>query len=66
MPMPAQPLQGSYTSASMIAAVAASKYVDGTPLYRMEDVLAHSNISISRGTLANWIIRPAVPILQSA
>ncbi|SAK92943.1 transposase IS66 [Caballeronia arationis] len=58
-PMPAQPLPGSHASPSMIAAVTAGKYVDGTPLYRMEDVLARSNITISRGTLANWIIRPA-------
>jgi hypothetical protein len=57
--MPAQPLPGSHASPSMIAAVTAGKYVDGTPLYRMEDVLARSNIAVSRGTLANWIIRPA-------
>lgn len=43
----------------MIAAVTAGKYVDGTPLYRMEDVLARSTIAVSRGTLANWIIRSA-------
>jgi transposase len=58
-PMPAQPLPGSHASPSMIAAVTLGKYVDGTPLYRMADVLARSNIAVSRGTLANWIIRPA-------
>lgn len=58
-PMPAQPLPGSHASPSMIAAVTLGKYVDGTPLYRMEDVLARSNIAVSRGTLAKWIIRPA-------
>ncbi|KGU81446.1 transposase IS66 family protein [Burkholderia pseudomallei MSHR543] len=58
-PMPAQPLPGSHASPSMIAAVTAGKYIDGTPLYRMEDVLARSNIAVSRGTLANWIIRLA-------
>ncbi len=58
-PMPVQPLPGSHASPSMIAAVTLGKYVDGTPLYRMEDVLARSNIAVSRGTLANWIIRPA-------
>ncbi len=42
----------------MIATVTVGKYVDGPPLYRMEDVLARSNIPIGRGTLANWIIRP--------
>ncbi|WP_207005754.1 IS66 family transposase, partial [Trinickia mobilis] len=58
-PMPAQPLPGSHASAALIATVTAGKFVDGTPLYRMADVLARSNIPVSRGTLANWIIRPS-------
>jgi len=58
-PMPAQPLPGSHASPTMIATVTVGKYVDGTPLYRMDDVLARSNIPIGRGTLANWIIRPS-------
>ena len=58
-PMPAQPLPGSHASASVIATVTAGKFVDGTPLYRMEDVLGRANIPVGRGTLANWIIRPA-------
>lgn len=57
--MPAQPLPGSNASASVIATVTAGKYVDGTPLYRMADVLARASIPVGRGTLANWIIRPA-------
>ena len=48
-----------HASASMIATVTAGKFVDGTPLYRMEDVLGRANIAVGRGTLANWIIRPA-------
>lgn len=43
----------------MIATVMTAKYADGTPLYRMEDALGRSNIAVSRGTLAHWIIRPA-------
>jgi transposase len=39
--------------------VMTAKYADGTPLYRMEDALGRSNIAVSRGTLAHWIIRPA-------
>jgi transposase len=58
-PMPAQPLPGSNASAAMIATVTAGKYVDGTPLYRMAHALARADIEIGRGTLANWIIRPA-------
>jgi transposase len=58
-PMPAQPLPGSNASPAMIATVMTAKYADGTPLYRMEDALGRSNIAVSRGTLAHWIIRPA-------
>jgi transposase len=58
-PMPVQPLPGSSASAAMIATVTTGKYVDGTPLYRMEHALARAGIAASRGTLANWIIRPA-------
>jgi transposase len=58
-PMPTQPLPGSHASAAMIATVTIGKYVDGTPLYRMEHALARAGIAVSRGTLANWIIRPA-------
>lgn len=58
-PMPAQPLPGSHASAAMIATVTTGRYVDGTPLYRMADVLARSNVPVSRGTLATWIIRPS-------
>jgi transposase len=57
--MPAQPLPGSNASAAMIATVMTAKYADGTPLYRMAAALGRSNIEISRGTLAHWVIRPA-------
>lgn len=57
-PMPVQSLPGSNASPTMIATVTTSKYVDGTPLHRMESALARSGIEVSRGTLANWIIRP--------
>lgn len=35
----------------------ANKYVDGTPLYRVADALGRADVSISRGTLGNWVIR---------
>lgn len=58
-PMPTQALPGSNASAAMIATVTVGKYVDGTPLYRMQNALARAGIAVSRGTLARWIIRPA-------
>jgi transposase len=47
--MPAQPLPGSNASANVIATVITGKFVDGTPLYRMEDVRARSGIDVGRG-----------------
>ena len=58
-PMPVQPLPGSIAAPSTLALVLAHKYVDGTPLYRLEQALARANVSISRGALANWVIRSA-------
>jgi len=54
--MPAQPLPGSVATASTLALVLASKYVDGVPLYRVSQSLERANVSISRGTLGNWVI----------
>jgi transposase len=58
-PMPAQPLPGSVATPSTLALVLANKYVDGTPLYRLEQALVRANVSISRGALGNWVIRSA-------
>jgi transposase len=58
-PMPVQPIPGSHADASVIATVTTAKYVDGMPLYRMQDALARWQIPVSRGTLAHWIIRPS-------
>ena len=55
-PMPAQPLPGSIATASTLALVLASKFVDGMPLYRLSQSLERANVSISRGTLGNWVI----------
>ncbi|MDR3388628.1 MAG: transposase, partial [Rudaea sp.] len=56
-PMPPQPLPGSIAAPSTLALVLANKYVDGTPLYRLEQALGRANVSISRGALGNWVIR---------
>ncbi|WP_407973197.1 transposase (plasmid) [Burkholderia pyrrocinia] len=52
-----QLVPGSRARPSMIAAVTAGKYVAGTPLHRMQDVLARSTILVSRDPLASSIIR---------
>lgn len=55
-PMPAQPLPGSVATASTLAFVLASKFVDGMPLYRLSQSFERAHVSISRGTLGNWVI----------
>jgi len=57
--MPVQPLPGSHADASVLATVATAKYVDGMPLYRMQEAFARWQVPVSRGTLAHWVIRPS-------
>lgn len=54
MPKPVYP--GSLASASIIAHVMSQKYVDSQPLYRQEQQFARLGFTISRQTLANWMI----------
>lgn len=54
MPKPVYP--GSLASPSIIAHVMSQKYVDSQPLYRQEQQFARLGLTISRQTLANWMI----------
>src|SRR5690606_33030291 len=55
-PMPKPALPGSLASASAIAYVMNQKFVDGLPLNRQEQQLARLGITLSRQTLANWVL----------
>ncbi|TDR27721.1 IS66 family transposase [Aquamicrobium defluvii] len=63
-PMPAQPLPGSVATPATLALMLANKYVDGTPLYRLSQALGRTNVSVSRGAIANWVIRSSELHLQ--
>jgi transposase len=54
MPKPVYP--GSLASPSILAHVMSQKYVDSQPLYRQEQQFARLGLTISRQTLANWMI----------
>lgn len=54
MPNPVYP--GSLASASAMAYIMNQKYVESLPLYRQEKQLARLGVSISRQTMANWMI----------
>jgi len=54
---PIHPLGKSIASTALLAYILVSKYADALPLYRLEGILKRYGGSISRTTMANWIIR---------
>lgn len=58
-PVPAPVMKRSLASPSSVAHVMYQKYVNAMPLYRQEKDWANQGVTLSRATLANWIIRPS-------
>jgi transposase len=56
-PLPPQPIPKSLAAPGLCAWITMSKYGDGLPLYRLETILGRHGLSISRATLAGWMIR---------
>jgi transposase len=54
---PAQLIEKSLASPSVLAMLLTTKYVDGLPLHRFEKVLNRHGIELSRQTLARWVIQ---------
>ncbi len=54
---PAPVMNHSLASASSVAHVMYQKYVNALPLYRQEKDWEQMGIALSRGTMANWIIK---------
>jgi hypothetical protein len=54
---PAQLIEKSLASPSVLAMLLTTKYVDGLPLHRFEKVLDRHGIDIPRQTLARWVIQ---------
>jgi transposase len=54
---PAQLIEKSLASPSVLAMLLTTKYADGLPLYRFETVLSRHGIDIPRQTLARWVIQ---------
>lgn len=57
--VPTSLMNHSLASPSTVAQVMYEKYVNSVPLYRQEKDWEQLGISLSRGTMANWIIRCA-------
>jgi transposase len=58
-PMPEPVIKGSIASPSSVAHIINQKYVMHLPLYRQEQEWLREGISLSRQTMANWVIRVA-------
>ncbi|MGS0738600.1 IS66 family transposase [Pseudomonas sp. GG8] len=54
---PAQLIEKSMASPSVLAMLLTTKYVDGLPLHRFETALSRHGIDIPRQALARWIIQ---------
>lgn len=54
--MPAPVLPGSCVSPSLMAFVMNRKYAEAMPLYRQEEQFQNFGLSLSRQTLANWML----------
>ncbi len=54
---PAQLIEKSMASPSVLAMLLTTKYVDGLPLHRFEKVLGRHGIDIPRQILARWVIQ---------
>ena len=55
--LPRHPMPKSLASLGLLAFVIVSKYMDGLPLYRLVSILKRYGGDVTRGTLANWMIR---------
>jgi transposase len=54
---PAALIPGSLASPSLVAHIAAQKYANGMPLYRLESGFAYDGVKISRQTMSNWVVK---------
>jgi len=60
--LPKHPLPKAVASTNTLAYVIVAKYMDALPLYRLENILSRYGGSVTRTTLANWLIRLAEPL----
>jgi len=55
--LPRHPLPKAVASINTLAYIIIAKYMDALPLYRLEKILDRYGGSVTRTTLANWLIR---------
>lgn len=57
--LPQQPIDKAIAAPGLLAAVIDAKFNRHMPLYRQEAMFGEANISITRATLSNWMIKSA-------
>ena len=58
-PVPATLIPGGIATPGLVAYVATSKFADGLPLYRQEKQFERMGVTLSRQTMADWMIAAA-------
>ena len=58
-PVPEQIIPKSFATASLLAYIITSKFVDALPFHRLSGMFSRQKIEISRGTMCNWAIKVA-------
>lgn len=61
-PVPAAVIDGGMAATGLLTWVIISKYLDHLPLYRLEQIAARSQLTLSRSTLAEWVGRIGVAL----
>jgi transposase len=61
-PIPAAVIDGGMAAVGLYVWVIVSKYLDHLPLYRLEQIAARDQVSLSRSTLAEWVGRVGVAL----
>ncbi|MDY6966922.1 MAG: IS66 family transposase, partial [Halobacteriota archaeon] len=56
-PLPPQLIPQGTATPGLVAYILAGKYIDGTPLYRLEKIFSRFGVDISRQTMCNWLMR---------
>ncbi|MCG7851097.1 MAG: IS66 family transposase [Methanosarcinaceae archaeon] len=55
-PLPPQLIPQGTATPGLVAYILAGKYIDGTPLYRLEKIFDRFGVDISRQTMCNWLM----------
>ena len=61
-PVPPAVIDGGMAAPGLLAWVAAGKYLDHLPLYRIEQIAARQGVPLARSTLAQWVGRIGVAL----